>query len=117
MSRVAAMCGDLPALQAADLTTVFFRAKELPHWFVADAAGTGTTMLAAGPQAELGLAFGPGSRDRHRGLGAVEIVSKGIPHDLARLRRDVDTLEDLSDARRLGVGGYTDATLVDIEAA
>lgn len=116
-SGIAALCGDLPALRAPDLARAFALAADLPHWFVADAEGTGTTMLAAVPGAELRPAFGPGSRDRHRGLGAVDVQTDGATGSLARLRRDVDTLDDLSDARRLGVGTYTSAALVDIIAA
>jgi len=116
-SGIAAMCGDLPALRAADLTRAFALAADLPHWFVADAEGTGTTMLAAVPGAELRPAFGPGSRVRHRDLGAVDVRTDSATGSLARLRRDVDTLDDLSDARRLGVGTYTSAAIVDISAA
>ncbi|MET0839727.1 MAG: 2-phospho-L-lactate guanylyltransferase, partial [Marmoricola sp.] len=47
-SAVAAMCADLPSLRAEDLTDAL-AAGLTPRWFVADAAGTGTTLLAAGP--------------------------------------------------------------------
>lgn len=117
MSGVAAMCGDLPALQAVDLTAAFDLAADLRNWFVADAADVGTTMRAASSGAELRPAFGLGSRATHLGLGATDITSGDGAGRLARLRRDVDTLDDLAAARRLGVGFHTSAALADIEAA
>ena len=48
-------------------------------------------------------AFGPGSANRHRELG--HRVLRGTE----RLRRDVDTAEDLDVAFRLGVGRHTAA--------
>lgn len=117
MSAVAAMCGDLPALQPMDLTTAFATAGASERWFVADAAGVGSTMSAAGPGVALTPAFGVASRERHRGLGIVDLVTDASADPLAGLRRDVDTLDDLSDARRLGVGRHTRAALVHIDAA
>jgi 2-phospho-L-lactate guanylyltransferase len=71
--------------------------------FVADSAGTGTTLLAAASPAALSPSYGPGSRARHLDGGAVELT--GPP----ALRRDVDTPDDLRDALRLGVGTRTAA--------
>ncbi len=72
------------------------------RWFVADAAGTGTTLLAAGPGVELEPHFGAGSALRHEESGAMPVRA-----ELASLRRDVDTEEDLAAARELGVGEHT----------
>ena len=116
-SAVAALCGDLPALRSTDLSAAFTSSGAAPSWFVADAAGSGTTMLAAGSGAALQPAFGPGSADRHREGGAADLAGSLGSGWLAGLRRDVDTLGDLYDARRLGVGAYTRAALGDIEAA
>ena len=62
---VAAMCADLPSLRTEDLTDAL-SAGLTPRWFVADAAGTGTTLLAAGPGVDLAAALrcrvGPSSR-------------------------------------------------------
>lgn len=97
-----ALAGDLPALRPADLSEVSDAATS-EYWFVGDLAGKGTTLLAAAAGRELTPAFGPGSRATHRSQGAVEVTS---PH-LERLRCDVDTLVDLGEALRLGVGAHT----------
>ncbi len=70
--------------------------------FVADAAGTGTVLLAAAPGAPLEPCFGPGSAAAHAASGAVELTG-----DWPSLRRDVDTAADLADANTLGVGPRT----------
>ena len=98
---VAAMCADLPSLTAADLDAGL-AAGLSPRWFVADADGTGTTLLVAGPGVGLEPHFGPGSARRHEESGAVPVRA-----EVATLRRDVDTSEDLADARALGVGRRT----------
>lgn len=126
-AAVAAMCGDLPALRPSDLSTVFELAAGIPCWFVADAAGVGTTMLAAAPHASVEPAFGPASRLRHRALGSVDLIAAlidGEPGDgelgdveLGRLRRDVDTLADLAEARSLRLGPHSRAALMGIDAA
>jgi len=97
-----ALAGDLPALRPADLVEVLDAAPS-QYWFVGDIAGTGTTLLAAAAGRDLAPAFGPGSRGTHRGQGAMEVDSPRIE----RLRRDVDTLMDLGEALRLGVGAHT----------
>ncbi len=74
---------------------------------VADAAGTGTTLLTAAPDVPLRPAFGGGSFQRHVSAGAHAVT--GVA--LAGLRRDVDTAADLDDACRLGVGRHTGAVL------
>jgi 2-phospho-L-lactate guanylyltransferase len=98
---VAAMCADLPSLRTEDLTDAL-AAGLTPRWFVADAAGTGTTLLAAGPGVELEPHFGPGSACRHEESGASPVRA-----ELSSLRRDVDTEDDLTAARELGVGEHT----------
>jgi 2-phospho-L-lactate guanylyltransferase len=50
--------------------------------------------------------FGAGSAQRHRQGGAVELTG-----DWPGLRCDIDTPHDLADARLLGVGAATEATL------
>jgi 2-phospho-L-lactate guanylyltransferase len=103
----AAMAGDLPALRPAELALALDRAAAAGEAFVPDAAGTGTTLYAAGPGRAFAPAFGPHSRDRHRAAGASEL-------DLAALRglrQDVDTPADLLLAAALGVGPRTAAAL------
>jgi 2-phospho-L-lactate guanylyltransferase len=104
-SGVAAMCADLPCLLTGDLTDAL-AAGLSPRWFVADAAGTGTTLLVAGAGVELDPHFGVGSAGRHEASGAVPVRA-----DLPTLRCDVDTDEDLTAAKALGVGPASRAAL------
>ena len=98
---VAAMCADLPCLEPDDLADGL-GAGLGPRWFVADAPGTGTTLLAAGPGVDLDPHFGAGSALRHEQSGAVPIRA-AVP----TLRCDVDTDLDLDRARALGLGVRT----------
>lgn len=105
---VATLSADLPALLAPDLAAVLGRVPEDGRGFVADLAGTGTTLLAAGPGVPLEPSFGVGSRARHLSSGAVELIAP------ESVRRDVDTPEDLEHAVGLGVGPHTSAVLREI---
>jgi 2-phospho-L-lactate guanylyltransferase len=107
---VAAISSDLPALRPDDVTRALRRGPSRP-WFVADAAGAGTTMLASPEGHDWAPAFGAGSRRAHLDAGVVEINGVGLD----RLRRDVDTAADLAAARRLGVGQSTSAVLATME--
>ncbi|HEU4568261.1 MAG TPA: 2-phospho-L-lactate guanylyltransferase [Marmoricola sp.] len=98
---IAALCADLPCLLPEDLGHAL-DADAGPRWFVADADGSGTTLLATVPGTELHPMFGPGSAARHAESGAVP-----VPGRLATLRRDVDTTADLEEAVTLGVGPNT----------
>ncbi|MBB5790001.1 2-phospho-L-lactate guanylyltransferase [Jiangella mangrovi] len=110
---VASLSADLAALRPAELSRVLEAAAEHPLSFVADAAGIGTTIYAAGPGAPFKPEFGGRSRAAHRLTGAVELELDGIPS----VRRDVDTAVDLWDARRLGVGPRTTALLEELDVA
>jgi 2-phospho-L-lactate/phosphoenolpyruvate guanylyltransferase len=101
----AGMAADLPALGPAELARALAEAAEVPEAFVADAAGTGTTLYTAGPGAAFCPRFGPGSYAAHRSAGAVELQLPGLDG----LRRDVDTVADLRDAARIGLGPRTSA--------
>ncbi len=57
-ASVAALNADLPALRTADLDQVLEAAAGFPRAFLADAAGVGTTLLAAAPGTDLAPAFG-----------------------------------------------------------
>ena len=74
---VAAMCADLPSLRPEDLTDAL-SAGLTPRWFVADADGTGTTLLAAGPGVELEPHFGAGSARRHEESGAAPVRAEVV---------------------------------------
>ena len=97
---VAALNSDLPALHTTELTEALTAAAAVPRAFVADAAGTGTTLLAAA--GELDPHFGPGSAAAHAASGAVPLDG-GWPG----LRTDVDTPGDLRTARSIGLGPRT----------
>ena len=94
---IAALVGDLPALRSQELAVALADAADHPRAFVADAAGTGTTLLTARPGVPLRPAFGPGSAARH---ARQAVAVSGGPG----LRTDVDTAEDLSQAELLGFG-------------
>ncbi|HKC29170.1 MAG TPA: 2-phospho-L-lactate guanylyltransferase [Jatrophihabitans sp.] len=101
---VAALVGDLPALLPEQLTAALTEAAQHPRSFVADAAGSGTTLLTARPGIALDPAFGEGSAARH--------ASAAVPLPAAQgLRCDVDTADDLRAAAELGVGPATSVAL------
>jgi len=102
-----AVCADLPALRPRDLGSALGALPARAPSFVADAAGTGTTMYAA-PHDSFDPHFGPGSRVAHLQAGAVAVEG-----DLASLRQDVDDLDDLHRVLRLGVGPHTRALEMD----
>ena len=62
---IAALVGDLPALRSQELAAALGDAADHPSVFVADAAGTGTTLLTARPGVALRPAFGPESAALH----------------------------------------------------
>jgi 2-phospho-L-lactate guanylyltransferase len=103
---VAALAGDLPALRPAELSAALDGAGkgQGTRAFVADAAGTGTTLLAAPAGVPLDPRFGPGSAAAHRASGATPLTG-----DWPGLRRDVDTGADLAVAAALGLGPATSA--------
>ncbi|MEU3246066.1 MULTISPECIES: 2-phospho-L-lactate guanylyltransferase [unclassified Streptomyces] len=104
---MAVLTTDLPALRPRELATVLDSAAEHPRAFLADHTGRGTTFLAAARPRWLAPAFEGDSRERHLLGGAHEITGPDVPG--ARL--DVDTVDDLRIARRLGVGRHTRAAL------
>jgi 2-phospho-L-lactate guanylyltransferase len=101
---VAVLSCDLPALRPAELAGALDAAARhrVPRAFVADTAGTGTTLLTARPGTPLDPRYGAGSRRAHLASGAVELGG-----DWPSLRRDVDTAEDLAAAAVLGLGPAT----------
>ena len=97
---VAVLLADLPCLRAADLASAF--AAGTDRRFVADAAGTGTTLLISTAGSELDPRFGAGSARAHAASGA-----RALTEPLESLRLDVDTTDDLETALRFGVGVST----------
>ena len=95
---MAALSSDLPALRPHELAAALAAAEAAPRCFVADAHGTGTTLLTA-----VGTALRPRSdRDRRRRTAPAARVE--LTGDWPGLVRDVDTEADLRAAVRLGVG-------------
>jgi len=103
----AALAGDLPAARPGELSAALAAAARFGAAFVPDAGGTGTTLYAAAPGATFAPQFGTASRDRHLAAGAVEIAAAGAGLDLAGLRQDVDTIDDLRRAASIGLGPRT----------
>ncbi len=100
-----ALCADLPRLRPVELAAVL--GEVAAHVaagraaYVADRAGTGTTLYAA-PAGQFDPRFGTGSAARHRTAGAVEAGSGATT-----VRTDVDDLDDLGAALVAGVGPHT----------
>jgi 2-phospho-L-lactate guanylyltransferase len=100
---VVALSSDLPAATAPDLDALLAYALEVDCAVVADAAGTGTTVLAAADVRRFDPQFGPDSLRRHISGGAKDLSDRAA----AGLRRDVDTLADLAGVIALGCGPAT----------
>ncbi len=101
-TAVAAVMADLPALRPEELAEALDEADRHAAAYVADADGSGTTLLAARRARDLVPCFGPDSAARHRAVGAVPVMA-GVPS----LRRDVDTLDDLRISLAMGAGRWT----------
>jgi len=101
--RPVALCGDLPALRAAELDAALSGVASAGEraCFVADEAGTGTTLYSA-PAAAFSPSYGLDSARLHAEAGAL-----ALPGELASLRHDVDTLDDLRAAVPIGLGPRT----------
>jgi 2-phospho-L-lactate guanylyltransferase len=99
---IVVLLADLPALRPAELTDALTTADAHDVIVVADADGSGTTLLASHQSSLLNPQFGPDSLQRHVTTGA-----RPVTHEIPGLRRDVDGLAALADARRLGVGPRT----------
>ena len=100
----AVILGDVPAARPEDIEAALADAAALTWAVVADADGTGTTMLAAF-DGVLAPRFGPGSLARHVAAGYSPLAVA------PSLRADVDTDADLTSAVALGVGSHTAAVL------
>lgn len=98
---LAVVPSDLPALTAGALSDLLGVAPAQPFAFVADANGDGTTVLTGRTPDVMRPGYGPGSAERHRGYGAYELVAAKV------LRQDVDSIDDLVAADRLGLGPRT----------
>ena len=109
-SAVGALSADLPALRPDELTRALEQALTHEKSFVRDTDGGGTTLVLARTTAAFAPAFGPGSARRHAAAGFAEILGD----DIASVRQDVDTTDDLAAARLLGLGAQTSRLLAGI---
>lgn len=103
----AALLGDVPALRPADLDAALGKAAAVERGAVADASGTGTTLVTAAAGVPWASHFGPGSFAGHvaQGFTPLEVPAAST------LRHDVDTAEQLAAAVALGIGPRTAALL------
>lgn len=99
-----ALCADLPALRPHELDAALASVTG-GQAFVADAAGTGTTLYTA-TYDDFAPRFGVGSAAAHAAMGADPIGG-----DLPGLRQDVDDLASLQAALAIGVGPATRVAL------
>jgi 2-phospho-L-lactate guanylyltransferase len=95
--------GDLPALDPRELEVCLARAALAPRAHLADAEGTGTTVLTATGGRPLLPAYGAGSAAAHAETGASPLNVTGVQS----VRYDVDNLESLARAMDLGCGRHT----------
>lgn len=104
---VIALQADLPALRSDELAEAYGRASDDARSVVVDHHGTGTAALVLrGRVAELDPRFGVDSARRHGASGALRLEGSW-----PGLRLDVDTLDDVRQAYRLGVGPATATVL------
>ena len=95
--------GDLPALQASELSEALTQSRSHPRSFVADHHASGTSALFAFG-VPLDPRFGADSAQLHRDSGAVELTGAW-----PGLRCDIDTPDDLRAATALGMGSGHDS--------
>lgn len=103
----AALLGDLPALRPSDLDAALAQAADASRAVVADAEGTGSTLVTIAPGLRWESHFGPNSYAAHVAHGCIPL---DVPAS-STLRHDVDTAAQLDAARTLGLGPRTAALL------
>jgi 2-phospho-L-lactate/phosphoenolpyruvate guanylyltransferase len=109
-ATVLACVGDLPALRPATVATVLGAASAPGRYYLADASGTGTTMLIA-VGTVLDPKFQGGSAAAHQASGATPLTDEMLGRPVPDARSDVDTEADLATAVALGTGPATAALL------
>ena len=110
-STVLACVGDLPALRPSSVRAVLQAASDQGRAFLADASGTGTTMLVT-RRTDLDPRFQGPSAAAHAASGATALTDLQLGSPVPDARADVDTRHDLGQAVTLGLGAAT-ARLVD----
>jgi 2-phospho-L-lactate guanylyltransferase len=107
---IASLVADVAAVSVDQLTRALDAAAAAGTAFVPDAAGRGTTLVAARQWGSFLPEYGLHSRRRHREAGFVELDLD----DVTGLRLDVDTLADLAALKALGPGPMTSTLLARI---
>lgn len=107
---IAIVVADLPTLRASDLVSVLDASPRDRASFVAGRDG-GTTVLILPAGIDIEPRFGPGSAARH---GSVAVAYADAAPGV---RCDVDSMDDLNEAARLGVGRHTVAWLREMRRA
>lgn len=107
---IAIVVADLPALRRSELEAVLDAGPHDRARFVAGRDG-GTTVLILPAGVDITPAFGPDSAIRH-GLVAARCDDAALG-----IRCDVDSMDDLNEAARLGVGPHTVAWLREMRRA
>ncbi|MGH3497219.1 MAG: 2-phospho-L-lactate guanylyltransferase [Nocardioidaceae bacterium] len=102
-AAILVVTSDLPALRSVDVNVLLKAAEDHVDGAVPDLEGRGTTALTLRPGSSLLPAFGEGSWRRHLRAGADPLDGAASP----RLRRDVDTLEHVVEAARMGIGQHS----------
>jgi 2-phospho-L-lactate guanylyltransferase len=113
-AHVVVVQADLPALRPESLRAALRAARGHARAVVPDRSGAGTAALFLTDPADRTILFGVGSAAAHRDSGAVDLT--GDDGRWADLRTDVDTVDDLAAARRIGVGSATERVLRGLDA-
>lgn len=94
--KVVMLPGDCPLLDPQELDDLIVRTREdrIEFAVIPDRMGTGTNGLVIAPPDAVAPSFGPGSRQRHLGLG-LAAGRRTAEHEVPSLALDLDTEEDL----------------------
>lgn len=111
---VVVLQADLPTLRPGSLRAAVRASDGHARALVPDRSGEGTAALLLSAPSDRTILFGIGSAAAHRDSGAADLTAGGARWP--DLRADVDTLDDLATACRLGVGSRTDRVLRGLDA-
>lgn len=92
-TATAVLLGDIPGLAPSELAEALEAAGNFERAMVADADGTGTVLVVAGPGIQHRVAFGLDSQAAHLANGYTELLEPWVT-----LRRDIDRVGDLAGA-------------------
>lgn len=109
-AAILVLTGDLPAATGEAIDHLLTTVPIGPLAVIPDIERTGSTGLLIGQGVDVTPAFGGASLSRHEAAGAQPVELPGIE----RLRRDVDTVDQLAAAVELGVGERTRLVLAEM---